>query len=248
MGGRLANKIALITGGARGQGKAEARRFAAEGATVVVTDVLTGKGRAVAEDLDERGHDAMFLPLDVADESDWIDCIERVLDEFGGLDVLVNNAGITREQAVDEESLEGWNEVIRVNQTGTFLGLKTALPEMAETGGGSVINTVSIWGVVGTADSFAYQASKGALRAMTKNAAVAYADRGVRVNAICPGVVETPMTEGRERLIEFITRRTPMGRPGRANEVADVALCLASEESAYVTGDEIMVDGGFTAQ
>ena len=247
MAGRLDGDVALITGAARGQGAAEARRFAAEGATVVVTDVLE-RGEAVAEEIRAEGHEAEFIELDVTDEAGWDACVEGVVEEYGSLDVLVNNAGIAREEAVDEETLDGWNRVIEVNQTGTFLGLKAALPRIAETGGGAVINTVSIWGVVGTADSFAYQASKGAIRAMTKNAAIAYADRDVRVNAVCPGVIETPMTEGRERLIEFITKRTPMSRPGRADEVADVALFLASDESSYVTGDEIMVDGGFTAQ
>lgn len=247
MTGRLDGEVALITGAARGQGEAEARRFAAEGATVVVTDVLE-RGETVAEEIRAEGHEAEFVELDVTDESGWEACVEGVVEEYGSLDVLVNNAGIAREEAVDEETLDGWNRVIEVNQTGTFLGLKAALPRIAETGGGAVVNTVSIWGVVGTADSFAYQASKGAIRAMTKNAAIAYADRDVRVNAVCPGVIETPMTEDRERLIEFITKRTPMSRPGQAEEVADVALFLASEESSYVTGDEIMVDGGFTAQ
>lgn len=247
MGDRLAGKVALVTGAARGQGEAEARLFAAEGATVVLTDVLEA-GEAVAGDIRDRGHEATFRRLDVADESDWTDCVDSVLDDYGTVDVLVNNAGITSSTPVDEETLEGWNEIIRVNQTGTFLGLKTALPVMAETGGGSVVNTVSIWGVVGTGDSFAYQASKGALRVMTKNAAIAYADRGVRVNAVCPGVIETPMTEGRDRLVEFISKRTPLGRPGRAEEVADVALFLASDESSYVTGTDVMVDGGFTAK
>lgn len=248
MGDRLADEVAIVTGAARGQGEAEARRFAEEGATVVVTDVLADQGQAVVDDLTGAGHEATFLPLDVTDEAAWAACVETVVEEFRSIDVLVNNAGITREEPVDEESLEGWNEVVRVNQTGTFLGLREVLPVMAETGGGSVINTASIWGVVGTADTFAYQATKGALRAMTKNAAIAYADRGVRVNAICPGVVETPMTEGRERMVEYISDRTPLGRPGSPEEVADVALFLASEASSFVTGDEIMIDGGFTAQ
>lgn len=245
---RLAGKVAIITGAARGQGEAEARRFAEEGASVVVTDVLEDQGQAVAEDLASRGYDARFLPLDVTEAAEWAACVERVVDEHGGVDVLVNNAGVAREEAVDEESLEGWEEVLAVNQTGAFLGLREVLPVMADTGGGSVVNTVSIWGVVGTPDSFAYQATKGALRAMTKNAAIAYADRGVRVNAVCPGVVETPMTEGRDRLKAYISERTPLGRPGDPEEVADVVVFLASAEASYVTGEEIMVDGGFTAQ
>jgi cyclopentanol dehydrogenase len=245
---RLAEDVALITGAARGQGEAEARRFAAEGATVVITDVLEKQGQAVADDLVEKGHEATFRPLDVTDEAAWAATVEDVQATYGSLDVLVNNAGIARDDPVDEETLAGWNEVVAVNQTGTFLGLREALPVIAATGGGSVVNTCSIWGVVGTADTFAYQATKGAIRAMTKNVAVAYADEGVRVNAICPGVIETPMTAGREGLLDFAASRTPLGRTGRAEEVADVALFLASDESSYVTGDEIMVDGGFTAQ
>lgn len=248
MGDRLAGDVALVTGSARGQGEAEVRRFAEEGATVVVTDVREDQGAAVAADLRDKGHEATFLPLDVSDEAAWTATVEQVREEYGSIDVLVNNAGIAREEAVDEESLEGWQQVVAVNQTGTFLGLREVLPVMAETGGGSVINTCSIWGVVGTADTFAYQATKGAIRAMTKNAAIAYADRGVRVNAICPGIVETPMTAGQDELIEFLSNRTPLGRPGQPEEIADVALFLASEASSYVTGDEIMIDGGFTAQ
>lgn len=246
-GGRLDGKVALITGAAGGQGEAEARRFATEGATVILADIQP-EGEAVAEDLVADGHEAMFVELDVTEQTQWESCLATIEERYGGLDILVNNAGITGKESIDEETLAGWNEIIEVNQTGTFLGLKTALPVIADSGGGAVVNTASIWGLVGTGDSFAYQASKGALRVMTKNAAIAYADRGVRVNAVCPGVVETPMTEGRDRLIEFITERTPMSRPGQPAEVADVVLFLASDEASYVTGDEILVDGGFTAQ
>lgn len=248
MGDRLANAVCLITGAARGQGEAEARRFAAEGATVVLTDVREEKGRGVADEIADRGDVARFVPLDVTQPEDWTSCVEAVLDTDGRIDVLVNNAGIARDAPLDEETLAGWHRVVAVNQTGAFLGMREVVPVMAETGGGSVINTCSIWGVVGTADTFAYQATKGAIRAMTKNAAIAFADRGVRVNAVCPGVIETPMTADREGLLEFAEARTPLGRPGRAEEVADAALFLASEAASYVTGEELMVDGGFTAQ
>lgn len=248
MGERLAGKVCIVTGAARGQGEAEARRFAEEGGTVVVTDILEDQGQAVADDLTEAGHDARFAPLDVAEPDDWASVVEGTLEADGSIDVLVNNAGIARDDPLDEETLEGWQQVLAVNQTGAFLGLREVLPAMAETGGGSVINTGSIWGIVGTGDTFAYQATKGAILSMTRNAAIAFADRGVRVNAICPGVIETPMTEDREGLLAFAAKRTPLGRPGDAEEVADAALFLASEESSYVTGTELMVDGGFTAQ
>jgi NAD(P)-dependent dehydrogenase (short-subunit alcohol dehydrogenase family) len=248
MGDRLSNKVCLVTGAARGQGEAEARRFAEEGGTVVLTDVREEQGRVVADDLADRGHDAQFSPLDVSEPEDWTTCVEAVLEDSGGIDVLVNNAGIARDEPLDEENLEGWERVVAVNQTGAFLGMREVMPVMAETGGGAVVNTCSIWGVVGTADTFAYQATKGAIRAMTKNAAIAFADRGVRVNAVCPGVIETPMTDAREGLVEYLSKRTPLSRPGQPEEVADAALFLASEEASYVTGEELMVDGGFTAR
>lgn len=246
-GSRLADKVALVTGAARGMGEAEARQFAQEGAAVIVADILE-RGQDVVDDICNEGGEAIFVELDVTDEHAWRTAIDVVVDEFDRLDVLVNNAGIAREEAIDEETLEGWNKVVNVNQTGTFLGMRESLPLIEETGGGSVINIASVWGVVGSPDSVAYQATKGAVRTMTKNAAIAYAERDVRVNAICPGLIKTPIVEGREELVNHVKNRTPMNRAGSPQEIADAALFLASDESSFVTGTELFVDGGYTAQ
>lgn len=246
-GTRLSDKVALITGAARGLGEAEARRFAQEGASVIVADVLE-RGQDIADGICNEGGEAIFIELDVTDEHAWQSAIDVVVDEFDRLDVLVNNAGIARGEAIDEETLEGWNKVVSVNQTGTFLGMRESLPLIAETGGGSVINTASVWGVVGAPDSAAYQATKGAVRTMTKNAAIAFAEQDVRVNAICPGLIQTPIVENREELISHVKSRTPMSRSGTPREIADAALFLASNESSFVTGTELFVDGGYTAQ
>ncbi len=249
MAGRLSGKVALISGAARGMGESEARLFAREGAQVVLGDILEDQGRAAVESIAQQGGTATFVPLDVTRERDWQRAVETVEQAYGRLDILVNNAGIVRMAPLDETSLETWNEVIDVNQTGVFLGMKHAVPAMRRAGGGSIVNISSIAGLIGLPNIPAYQASKGAVRILTKNAAVQYAPDKIRVNSVHPGRIETPMTaplapERREMLL----RLTPLGRDGTAEEVAYGVLYLASDESSYVTGAELVIDGGYTAR
>ena len=249
MPGRLAGKVALISGAARGMGESEVRLFVREGAQVVLGDVLEEQALAVLEDIVRQGGAATFVPLDVTKESDWQQAVETSEQTYGRLDILVNNAGIVRMAPLDETSLEDWNEVISVNQTGVFLGMKHAIPAMRRAGSGSIVNISSIAGLIGLPNIPAYQASKGAVRLLTKNAAVQYAADKIRVNSIHPGRIETPMTAplAPERR-EMVLRLTPLGRDGKPEEVAYGVLYLASDESSYVTGTELIIDGGYTAQ
>jgi NAD(P)-dependent dehydrogenase (short-subunit alcohol dehydrogenase family) len=249
MAGRLDGKVALISGAARGMGECEARLFAREGAKVVLGDVLEEQGRKVAAEINQQGGVATFVRLDVTAESDWQQATATAERTYGKLDVLVNNAGIVRMAPLDETSLEAWNEVINVNQTGVFLGMKHAVPAMRRAGGGSIINISSVAGLVGLPNIPAYQASKGAVRLLTKNAAVQYAKDKIRVNSIHPGRIETPMTANLtpERR-QLVLSMTPLGRDGKPEEVAYGVLYLASDESSFVTGSELVIDGGFTAQ
>lgn len=230
-------------------GECEARLFVREGAKVVLADVLDESGSAVTQEISKQGGSATFVHLNVTVESDWQNAVETAERVYGKLDILVNNAGIVRMAPLDETSLEAWNEVINVNQTGVFLGMKHAIPALRRAGGGSIINISSIAGLVGLANIPAYQASKGAVRLLTKNAAVQYAKERIRVNSIHPGRIATPMTapltpERREMVLSM----TPLGRDGRPEEVAYGVLYLASDESSFVTGAELVIDGGFTAR
>ena len=249
MAGRLDGKVALISGAARGMGECEARLFAREGAKVVLGDVLEEQGRKVAAEINQQGGAAMFVRLDVTTEGDWQQAAATAEQTYGKLDVLVNNAGIVRMSPLDETTLEAWNEVINVNQTGVFLGMKHAVPAMRRAGGGSIINISSVAGLVGLPNIPAYQASKGAVRLLTKNAAVQYAKDKIRANSIHPGRIETPMTANLtpERR-QLVLSMTPLGRDGKPEEVAYGVLYLASDESSFVTGSELVIDGGFTAQ
>ena len=249
MPGRLAGKVALISGAARGMGESEVRLFVREGAQVVLGDVLEEQALAVLEDIVRQGGAATFVPLDVTKESDWQQAVETSEQTYGRLDILVNNAGIVRMAPLAETSLEDWNEVISVKQTGVFLGMKHAIPAMRRAGSGAIVNISSIAGLIGLPNIPAYQASKGAVRLLTKNAAVQYAADKIRVNSIHPGRIETPMTAplAPERR-EMVLRLTPLGRDGKPEEVAYGVLYLASDESSYVTGTELIIDGGYTAQ
>ncbi len=249
MAGRLDGKVALISGGARGMGEAEARLFASEGAKVVMGDVLDESGQHAAQAITQQGGAATYVHLDVTAESDWQRAVETVEQTYGKLNILVNNAGIVRMAPLDETSLAAWNEVINVNQTGVFLGMKHAIPAMRRAGNGSIINISSVAGLVGLPNIPAYQASKGAVRLLTKNAAVQYAQDNIRANSIHPGRIETPMTAplAPERR-DMVLRMTPLRRDGKPEEVAYGVLFLASDESSYVTGAELVIDGGFTAQ
>ena len=249
---RLENKVALISGGARGQGEVEAKLFAREGAKVVIGDILEDDGRRVEAEINELGGECVFVNLDVTQEADWERAVATTVARFGKLDVLVNNAGIFKLGRVEETTPELWDEIMDINSKGVFSGTKCAIPEMRNAGGGSIINISSVAGLVGTQYSAAYGASKGAVRLLTKSTATAYAREGIRANSIHPGVIETPMTtpnllsneEARQRSIA----RHPLGRVGQPEDVAYGALFLASDESSFMTGSELVIDGGLSAQ
>jgi cyclopentanol dehydrogenase len=247
MAGRLSGKVALITGGARGQGAAEGRLFAREGAKVVLADLLDAEGEKVAKEI---GKDAIYLRLDVTREDEWARTIEKTVAAFGKLTTLVNNAGILRMEGLEATTLEIWNQVIAVNQTGVFLGMKAAVPEIRKAGGGSIVNISSIAGLIGVGAATAYQATKGAVRILTKTVAVQYAKDGIRVNSIHPGVITTKMVTDHidPESRALFSQATPLGREGSAEEMAQGALFLASDESSYMTGAELVLDGGYTAQ
>jgi 3alpha(or 20beta)-hydroxysteroid dehydrogenase len=243
--GRLAGKVALITGGARGQGAAEGPLFAAEGARVYLTDVLTEEGQATA---DEIGDAATFLAHDVTSEAEWAVAMETILAEEGQLDVLVNNAGIFRIRTMSDTDLDMWNQIMAINQTGVFLGMRTAAVPMKAAGSGSIINISSIAGLRGTGGAFAYGASKWAVRGMTKSAAQELTPRGVRVNSVHPGIIDTPMANEFGGDVEAtMVPRIPAGRLASADEVAKMVLFLASDDSDYCSGHEFVIDGAMTA-
>ena len=251
--GRLDGKVAFLSGGARGMGAAEARLFAREGAKVAIGDVLDDDGRQVEAEINESGGDCVFVHLDVTSEANWQEAIAATTSRFGGLHVLVNNAGIGGVSSlVEETSLADWERVMAINSTGVFLGTKAAIPEMRKSGGGSVINISSQLGLVGTDNSTPqYQASKGAVRIFTKLAAIQYAKEGIRFNSVHPGPIVTPMTAGRRsdpEAYSLMLSRIPLGRFGEPDDVGYAVLYLASDESRYVTGSEVVVDGGWVAQ
>jgi cyclopentanol dehydrogenase len=249
---RLAGKVALISGGARGMGAAEARLFAREGARVVVADVLEAEGQAVAAEVNADGGQSVFARLDVTSESDWGQAIALAVSRFGALNVLINNAGIGGSSRVEDTTAEAWDRVMDVNAKGVFLGTKAAIPAMRRAGGGSIVNIASQLGLVGMDDSSPqYTASKGAVRLLTKTTALQYAREGIRCNSVHPGPILTPMTEHRRAdpvVYKRMLSRIPLGRYGEAEEVAYAVLYLASDESAFVTGSELVIDGGWTAQ
>lgn len=242
----LSDKVAIVTGGSRGNGEAQAKVLANAGAEVYVVDVLEEEGKQTVKDIKESGGVAHYHELDVSKEDEWKKLISKVKDEAGQLDVLVNNAGIASEAGVTDEKIEVWNQVLDVNLKGVWLGMKHGIPLMEETGGGSVVNISSVYGLRGAVGgaSSAYQATKGGVTLLTKNAANGYAD-SVRVNSVHPGYIETPMTEDADELEDVFLRDTPMNRSGSPEEVANVVYFLASDLSTYVTGEDIAVDGGY---
>ena len=249
---RLAGKVALISGGARGMGAAEARLFAREGARVVIGDILDAEGRAVEAGIVAKGTEAAFVRLDVTSEADWQQAVARAVDRFGKLDVLVNNAGVGAASRVEDTTVEAWDRVMDINAKGVFLGTRAAIPAMRRAGGGSIVNISSQLGLVGTDNSSPqYQASKGAVRLLTKATAIQYAKEGIRANSVHPGPIVTAMTERRRADPEqhrLMVSRIPLGRYGQPAEVALGVLYLASDESSFVTGSELVIDGGWTAQ
>ena len=245
---RLDGKVALISGAARGQGEAEARLFVAEGARVVLGDVLDETGEKVAASL---GDAALYQSLDVTREADWQTAVERAQSAFGRLDVLVNNAGIVTPPApLEETPLEAFERVLRVNQIGVFLGMKTCVPALRDAGGGSIVNISSIAGLEGVEGSIAYVSTKFAVRGMTKTAALELGRYGIRVNSVHPGGVATPMVQSGD--FDGIDQddayqSTPIPRIGQPEELARLVLFLASDESSFSTGSEFVADGGYTA-
>jgi 3(or 17)beta-hydroxysteroid dehydrogenase len=251
---RVKGKVALITGGAGGLGSATASLLSKEGAKVIIGDINEAGGEKVSREINARGGDAIFIKHDVSSELEWNHAIERTLEKFGRLDVLVNNAGVILWKNIQDTTLAEWRWLLSVNLDGIFLGTKLAMEVMKKTGGGSIINISSVAGLVGTVGTAAYHASKGGVRLFTKAAALECSkggyDYNIRVNSIHPGVIKTPMTEGLRA--DEIKNRTalswhPIGHFGEPEDVANGVLYLASDESSFVTGSELVIDGGWTA-
>jgi NAD(P)-dependent dehydrogenase (short-subunit alcohol dehydrogenase family) len=250
---RLAGKVALITGAGNGMGRAASLLFAAEGARVVVADTLDESGHATVAAIADAGGESAFVHVDVTDENEVAEMVRFATTTFGRLDVLYNNAGIMPggDGGTTETGVPTWDRVMAVNLRGVWLGCKHGIPAMVESGGGSVVNVASFVALMGAATpQIAYTASKGGVLAMTREIAVEWARRGIRANALCPGPVETPMLAELMADPDWARRRlvhVPMGRPGRAEELARAALFLASDDSSYMTGSALVVDGGITA-
>ena len=248
---RLAGKVALVSGGASGMGQSEAAIFAREGAKVVVADVLEAEGKQVADKIVAGGGQARFVKLDVTSEAEWDAAVKATVGAFGKLDVLVNNAGISGTYDSDMLSSAAWDKVMSVNAKGVFLGMKHVIPLMKQAGGGAIVNISSISGFVGQDGvHMAYNASKGAVRIMTKTAAVQYAGDGIRVNSVHPGFMppmRTSKTSADPTWRAKMLSAVPMKREGRVEEVAHAVLFLASDEASYITGTELVVDGGYLA-
>jgi 3alpha(or 20beta)-hydroxysteroid dehydrogenase len=246
--GRVRGKVALISGAAGGQGAVEAKLFAAEGATVVLADVAHDAGEALAAELRAGGAAALYVPLDVRDEGAWREAIRRVREAFGALHVLVNNAGVVSRVGIMDASEDEWRRVMDINLTGPLYGMRAAAPLMRDSGGGAIVNISSTAGLLGYAGA-AYVASKWGLRGLTKTAAMEFVDWGIRVNSVHPAqVVGTSIAGNAAPAYREVTARViPLGRGARPEEIAQVVLFLASDESSYVTGTEIAVDGGYSS-
>ena len=249
---RLEGKVVLISGGARGQGATEARMMAREGARVVLADILDDDGKKVEAEIQEAGGEATYLHLDVTKESDWRSVVEETVSRYGKLDVLVNNAGILIRKGVEDTTEEDWDRIMAINVKGVFLGTKCAIPAMRQAGGGSIVNISSTAGLVGgDGGSSAYVATKGAVRIFTKATAIQYAKENIRCNSVHPGIIDTVMVQETmsdpDRLRQRM-ERLPLGRIGTTEDVAYGVLYLASDESSFVTGAELVIDGGTTAE
>ncbi len=250
--GRLDGKVVLISGGARGQGATEARMMASEGAKVVFGDILDDEGKKVEAEIAELGNEATYVHLDVTKEDDWKAAIDTAVNRYGKLDILVNNAGILIRKSIEDTTEEEWDRIMAVNAKGVFFGTKHAIPAMRQAGGGSIVNISSTAGLVGSLDgSPSYTATKGAVRLFTKATAIQYAKENIRCNSVHPGPIETDMISDTltdpERL-ERRMQRLPLKRIGTTEDIAYGVIYLASDESSFVTGAELVIDGGTTAE
>lgn len=252
MADRVAGKAALVTGGASGLGRESALLFAAEGARVAVTDINEEGGRAVVEEI---GDAAIFIPHDVTSERQWVDAVRRTADAFGGLHILVNSAGIGLTKTVEDIELEEWRRVHAIDVDSVFLGCKHAIPEMAKSGGGSIVNISSVAGIIAGHNMAAYNSAKAAVRHLSKSVALHCARKGynIRSNSIHPAFIDTPILDkhkerfGTEEALAKLARQIPIGRVGQPREVANAILFLASDESSFITGAELAIDGGISA-
>ena len=242
---RFDGRVALITGGASGIGKATAKRIAGEGGSVVIADLQDETGRSVVDEIQASGGKASYVHLNVTDEEGWAKAVAATLEAFGRLDVLVNNAGIGDTEPLEVTSVDTWNKVVAVTQTSVFLGMKAAAEALKSSGHGSVVNISSMYGIVGSGVSPAYHAAKGAVRLLTKTTALGWAKEGVRVNSVHPGYIDTPILGDTDR--DMLVGATPMGRLGQPEEIAAVIAFLASDEASFATGAEFVIDGGYTA-
>lgn len=246
--GRLTGKVAIITGAANGMGAAEAVLFAKEGAKVVATDIQESALQQVLEQMKEAGGEGIVMKHDVTSEEGWEQVVAEAVNQFGKVDILVNNAGVASPKTMVQMGMEEWNKVMNINLNGCVLGMKAVIPEMKKAGGGSLINISSIGGIVGMAGSSPYTAAKGALRALSKSAAVEYGKDHIRVNSVHPGIIETPMTKDSFNDAEpFYRTFTQLPYFGQPEDVAYGVLFLASDESRFMTGAELVIDGGWTA-
>ena len=249
---RLQDKVAIISGGARGMGAVEAKLFASEGCRVIIGDIIESDGLKVESEIIKSGGESIFIKLDVTKQNDWDSVVSGAVEHFGKIDILVNNAGIALFGTLEDTSNDDWERVMNVNAKGVFLGTKAVIPEMRKVGGGSIINISSVSGLIGQASvQPVYNASKGAVRIFTKATAVQYAKEGIRVNSVHPGSVDTLMISHHSDTPEAQERRnrlTPLGRVAQPIEIAYGVLYLASDEASFVTGSELVVDGGFTAK
>ena len=250
--GRLDNKVALISGGSRGQGAVEAKLFAREGAKVVLGDILDEEGKRVEREITRMGSEAIYVHLDVTREEDWMRAVALTESKFGKLDIMVNNAGVSiGKRGIEDTSVQDWDHIMDVNVKGVFLGTKHAIPAMRRAGGGSIVNISSTAGIVAIGRSAAYNATKGAVRVFTKATAIQHANDKIRCNSVHPGPIDTPFLQDlidNPVLLQERLRRVPLGRIGTSEDVAYGVLYLASDEASYVTGSELVIDGGSTAE
>ena len=249
---RFSDKVVFISGGAKGQGAVEAKMFGAENAKVIIGDILDDSGKALEKELTSLGINCTYLHLDVTNESEWEDAYAQALSKYSGLDILINNAGIVSRSSITETSLDEWEKVLSVNATGSFIGTKLGVPIMKDLGGGSIVNISSTGGLVSSPTlGAAYASSKAAMHLLTKTTALQYASDNIRCNSVHPGPIDTDMLSqitSNSDLLKKYEEKIPLGRLGRPEEVAHAVMFLASDEASFITGTELIIDGGMLAQ